>query len=89
MAVEILHNNGISLNILVDHIFNTNFVRLNITNKDRINSLSLTDQQKSSLNTVYDLYKKDEALRQSNIQKFMHEWDKLENLKNLGSGGTI
>lgn len=41
-AFEILKSNGLSQNILVDHAFNNNFVRLNITDKKRIPSLKLS-----------------------------------------------
>lgn len=99
-AIEILANSGLPQNILVDHLLNSNFKRLNLSSREQINSLTLqrqiiignqshiipqplTDQQKSSLNSVYDLYKKDDNLKQQNIQTFMTEWDKRNKLKEL------
>lgn len=43
-AIEILNNNNIPQDILITHVFNDNFVRLNISHKNGINSLSLHKQ---------------------------------------------
>lgn len=43
-AIEILSNQNIPQNILVEHTFNNNFVRLNIPHKNGISSLSLQQQ---------------------------------------------
>jgi hypothetical protein len=45
--------------------------------------MPLTVDQKSAIKSIYELYKKDDAIKQNNIKKFMEEWDKRENLKTL------
>lgn len=42
---------------------------------------SLSDEQKKAINSIYDLYSKDENIRQNNVKLFMSEWDKRHNLK--------
>lgn len=99
-AIEILNNQNLPPNILVEHAFNDSFVRLNISHKNEISSLSfkkqivdgiktktisipLTTEQINALNSIYDLYKQDNNIKQANIKLFMEEWDKNENLKML------
>ena len=99
-AIEILNNQNLPLNILVEHTFNDRFVRLNISHKNEISSLSfqkqivdginiktvsisLSTEQINALNSIYDLYKQDNNIKQANIKLFMEEWDKNENLKIL------
>lgn len=99
-AIEILKGSGLPSNTLVDHIFNSNFVRLNITDKKQISSLKLqhlvphngnlvlaetpvTEEQIKALNSVYELYSKDGALKKQNLDQFMVEWDKRSKLKIL------
>ncbi|MCK5606172.1 hypothetical protein KAR91_30010 [Candidatus Pacearchaeota archaeon] len=43
-AVQILNSCGLPENILVDHAFNDNFVRLNIINRNQIGSITLHQQ---------------------------------------------
>lgn len=43
----------------------------------------LSEEQKSALRAIYDLYKQDETVKQENIKVFMEEWDKRQNLKVL------
>jgi len=45
--------------------------------------IPLTDKQKSAINSIYDLYKKDANVRQQNVKKFMEEWNKQPNLNKL------
>ncbi|MFN8309784.1 MAG: LPO_1073/Vpar_1526 family protein [Chitinophagales bacterium] len=99
-AQEILTNARLPLNVLVDHALNTNFSRINLSNKTQIDSLTLhqqinhngtvitipiplTSEQKTAINSIYDLYKKDETIKQQNIKALMEEWDKRPNLKML------
>jgi len=87
-------------NVLVEHALNSNFSRLNLSNRNQIDSLTLqhqipmngnlipfpvqlTEEQKSALRNIYDLYKQDETVKQENIKVFMQEWDKRTNLKTL------
>ena len=43
-AIEILKNINLPQNVLVDHVFNGDFVRINITNQNQISSLTLNRQ---------------------------------------------
>lgn len=43
-AIEILKNTNLSQNILINHAFNDGFLRLNISHKNQISSLSLQQQ---------------------------------------------
>ncbi len=99
-AIEILKSKNIPQNILVDHAFNGDFVRINVPNKKQITSLSfqhviqqngkmmilpipLSEEQMTAINSVYELYKQDDKIKQENIKSFMEEWDKKPNLKTL------
>ncbi len=99
-VMEILNNNNIPQDILITHIFNANFVRLNIPHKNKISSILLQQQifdgikiktvsiplsseQINALNSIYELYKQDNNIKQENIKLFMEEWDKNTNLKIL------
>lgn len=99
-AIDLLKANKIPQNILVSHTLNSDFLRLNLSNKNQIDSLTLQHQiniggnlinlpvqlsqeQKNALKSIYDLYKKDASLKQTNIKVFMEEIDKRPNLKTL------
>jgi len=43
-AIELLKNAGLPQNIFVDHILNTDFARIDLPNKEQINSLTLQQQ---------------------------------------------
>lgn len=43
-AMDILYDNALPQNILVDHVFNSDFVRISISAKQRIDSITLTQQ---------------------------------------------
>ena len=99
-ALDLLKNNGLPQNILVPHALNSDFVRMNIQQREEIDSITLQSiivqnnqpsiftiplnaAQKTALQSIYDLYKKDAAIKLKNIKQFMVEWDKLPNLKIL------
>lgn len=99
-AIEILKNAGLPPNILVEHTLNSNFVRINLSDKRQIDSLNLqrqilnngqiiiiptnlNEEQKKALISIYDLYNKDEVIKNQNIIIFMEEWDKRQHLKTL------
>lgn len=46
-------------------------------------SVKLLEEQKEAINAIYDLYSQDGALKQNNINSFIEEWDKRQNLKTL------
>lgn len=99
-ALEILKANGLAPNILVPHPLNSDFVRMNIQNREQIDSTALqkliiqnkqpsileiptSEAQKKAMNSIYDLYKQDAAIKQKNTKQLMEEWNKLPNLKKL------
>lgn len=45
--------------------------------------ISLSEEQITTINSVYDLYKQDDKMKEENIKSFMEEWDKKPNLKTL------
>lgn len=46
-------------------------------------NISLRENQIEAINSVYDLYSLDGGLKQNNINSFIEEWNKRENLKAL------
>lgn len=44
---------------------------------------TLSNEQTQALNSIYELYSKDNNIRQKNINSFMNEWNKRSNLKTL------
>ncbi|WP_338576441.1 LPO_1073/Vpar_1526 family protein [Pseudomonas canadensis] len=99
-SIEILSGQKLSTNILVEHSFNSGYVRLCIPNKDSVDRLSstirvvqngiptsiqqdLSKEQKQAIHSVYELYTKDESIRQANVNLFLEEWDKRSSLKTL------
>lgn len=43
----------------------------------------LTEKQKETLSSIFNLYKQDDKIKQENIRRFMVEWNKRSNLKIL------
>lgn len=99
-SLEILFKNNLPTNLLVEHDFNNQYLRIPVTNRGHIQNLSLhqvvmhegkqrsigfslTKDQLSAVDSVYDLYTQDNNLRQSNTDSLMVEWDKRPNLKAL------
>ncbi len=97
-AIELLKSVALPQNLLVDHALNTDFARIILPNKERINSLTLqqpvfqngqivittkplSEIQRNTIKSIYDLYKQDDSIKQQNIKMFMEEWDKRPNLK--------
>jgi hypothetical protein len=80
--------------ILIEHVLNPNFVRLNISNKENDTAtlsfpvpnfqeiqINLNQDQKNIIDEVYNLYNNDVNLKNDMITKFMSEWDKREHLR--------
>lgn len=97
-AIELITVNQLPQNTLVEHALNNNFSRLNLSNKNDIDSITvqyvnqmngdliniqISEEQKKALKNIYELYKQDENVKQENIKVFMQEWDKRQNLKTL------
>ena len=99
-AIELITASRLPQNILVEHSLNSSFLRIPLSNRNQIDSLTLqhqiahngktfvvplqlTEEQKKSIISIYDLYHQDENLKQKNIKILMEEWDKRQNLKTL------
>lgn len=92
-AIKLIADNGMSpKEILVEHIFNTKYVRLNIVNTEELlkenspvsNSIrSLNNNQIQALKTVFELYESNSKLKEENISSFMNEWDNRNYLLKL------
>lgn len=46
-------------------------------------STMLSEDQIKAINSIYELYSKDDNIKQNNVNSFMNEWDKRPNLKTL------
>jgi hypothetical protein len=91
-SIGILNQIGLSHhNILVDHVLNSDYVRINVPNNELIDSFVLpqryigeqTGEQKNAIKTIYDLYVSDDNIKNKNIEQFMMEWSKFPYLKKL------
>lgn len=99
-AIKILESNNLPKNLLVLHSLNTNYLRIPVSNRARIESLGyrqvlfhqgaqvlvpvqLSAEQKRAVESIYDMYSKDDNIKQNNINLFTDEWNKRENLKIL------
>ena len=93
-AIKILRREGLPLDTLVEHDLNKDYLRVNFPRRDMIDGIRLrespdapirflTDPEKGTIESLYDLYVQDEGLRRENISKFIKEWDKWPNLKAL------
>lgn len=90
-AVTILRNNGLLIhNLLVENYLLPDYIRVNIGNSDAINTLSfirtfgnntimpipISEQQKSAIKSIIELYSKDTKLKNDVDEKFLLEWNK-------------
>lgn len=96
-AITILRNNKLLLpNLLVENYLLPDYVRVNIGNFDAINTLSvirtvnktsryilMSEQQKSAIKSVIELYSKDTQLKNDVEEKFLSEWNCRHNLSLL------
>ena len=97
-AVTILRNNGLFIhNLLVENYLLPDYIRVNIGNSDAINTLSfirtfgnnttmsipISEQQKSAIKSIIELYSKDTKLKNDVDEKFLLEWNKRHYLSLL------
>jgi hypothetical protein len=96
-ALELLKINNLSHNILVDSIYNNEYLVIPVTHRNEIKSLKklksnwygkwiesiLSKEESDTLESIYDLYVDDNSIKQENIKLFMQEWNKRKNLKIL------
>lgn len=98
LAVHPFNDNFLRINVTSKSDISSLRLRHQVNNNGNIIHIPvpLSEQQKTAINSVYELYKKDENIKQANIKKFMEEWDKRPNLKilrewwdNIGAGFQI
>ncbi|EMY63274.1 LPO_1073/Vpar_1526 family protein [Leptospira terpstrae] len=81
------HFNKTFLRIFVPNKYEISNVKLmhKVNHNGRAYSVpvELSEDQKQSLYSIYDLYKQDDNLKKENVQKFKEEWEKRPNLKTL------
>lgn len=99
-AKEIISKNNLPNNLLIEHDFNSQYLRIPVINREYIQEITLnkvvmckgkpnsmriplTKDQLNAAYSIYDLYTKDNKLRQSNVDLLMTEWDNRPNLKAL------
>lgn len=99
-ANDLLLSQNLPTGILVEHSFNSSYLRVCVPSKDKIDGLSLTvpvlqngkllhvwqsltETQRQTIHSVYELYSKDDSVRQANVSLLLSEWDKRPNLKTL------
>ena len=93
-AISILQNNRLVVsNLLVDNYLLPDYIRVNIRNFDAVNELFLihtlgnnrmsvpmSEQQKSAIKSIIELYSKDTQLKNDVEKKFLLEWNKRPHL---------
>lgn len=93
-AVEILKVNNLPQSILIEHTFNSDFMRIPVSNNKNIDFLtlqlheghipiSLSETQIKAINSIYNLYNNNDNTKKENTNLFMEEWNKRANLKIL------
>lgn len=100
-ALEIINGGKFVVSPLIDHHFNDEYLRVPVSSRNGIKSLSfnisypyegsvvrsvigLSDDQIKDIHSIYDLYEVDGSVLRENINLFMTEWAKRENLKKVG-----
>jgi hypothetical protein len=80
-AIEILEGNELPTSMLVDHELNFEYVRIDVSNKWKINLITgISENQKKALISVYELYDKNMDLRIKNIISLGVNMDKRKNI---------
>lgn len=91
-AVELLSTVNIGLSGLVDNYFLDGYVRLEIVNKNHIDSLKIADSEgvhnirpdeKKIFDDIWNMYEKNSALQNKVSRAFIDEWDSFESLKKI------
>lgn len=97
MALEILREANLPVDILVSHELNDGFMRLCVPNKELIPKIKLlsvcktqvvgtrevTIQEINALNRVWDLYSTDAKIKKNVKKAFMEKWDTYETLHSI------
>ncbi len=93
-AIKILQNNGLTIsNLFIENSLLHDYMRINIGNFKAIDSrmlvcdigdtsiqVALSEQQKTAIKSIVELYVKDSKLKNDVEESFVSEWDKRNNL---------
>ena len=93
-AIKILQDNGLMIpNLFIENSLLQDYMRINIGNFEAIDSLMLvrviggtpmqaplSEQQKTAIKSIIELYVKDSKLKNDVEESFVSEWDKRNNL---------
>lgn len=97
-AIDVLRGNGIPVDLLVLHSLNADFVRLNLIDIHHAKQIlirrfgfggfvlsedGLSESQLAAIESVYQMYSKDQRIKGHNIESFEREWGKRESLRKL------
>lgn len=92
-AIKILQDNGLTIpNLFIENSLLQDYMRINIINFEAIDSLMLvstpmqaplSEQQKTAIKSIVELYVKDSKLKNDVEESFISEWDKRNNLVSL------
>jgi hypothetical protein len=92
-ALKMLSNIKIPNSILVDNVLNPGYVRMEIPQKESIDSMKrifhpnvtipLSETDKTTLKEIFSMYNNDSNLIQNVKQRFVEEWNKRESLRKL------
>lgn len=97
-AIEMMQKANLPLELLVDHELRADYVRLKIVRRDRLDLPSytefvkhevnghfilITEAQKEALINVYNLYEKNDRLKQENSNRLMELVDCFDSLKQV------
>jgi hypothetical protein len=79
--------NGDFLRIIIPHISNISSITLvqQVFLESKLIQVpaKLSEEQIKAINSIYELYSKDDNIKQNNVNSFMKEWDNRPNLKTL------
>jgi hypothetical protein len=80
-AIELMEDNGLPYTMLVDHVLNPEYIRLDVTHKFKINHISgISEKHKKALISVYDLYDNNTDAKTKNIISLGENMDKRKNI---------
>lgn len=95
-AIDILKSQSLGTEILVEHELNNGFIRLKLFDESSVDTLQilqrdyfgnkvipLSDIQTDAMKSIYNLYVKDESIKQQNVNQLMIEWNKFPHLKTV------
>lgn len=96
-AESLLKEANLPTTVLVEHELNSDFVRLNVSDKQQIKNITIptfiqphtvsfrktTEAEVEILNKIWNLYSNDSKLKENFKNAFMRKWDSFETLKSV------